>query len=53
MTLADDKAFVERVLKTANEYGWNGDFIEVAYFVEWLYRQYGIEFSNDLLNPVE
>jgi hypothetical protein len=34
-----DAAFADRLRELARKYGWEGDYIEVAQFVEWVYDQ--------------
>lgn len=38
-----DKQFADRLLQMANKYGWKGDYIEVARFVDWVFKDLGME----------
>lgn len=49
-----DKAFLDKLTNLAREYGWSGDHHEIAEFVMWCYKVYGlIPPSKKQLEPVE
>lgn len=36
-----DKEFLAKLVELAKTYGWLGDYIEVSYFVEWVFDEMG------------
>ena len=45
-------AFLEELLERARRYGWNGDYIEVARFVEDLHREAGIKLTHEAVGAL-
>ena len=45
------KEFLNELRRRAIKYGWNGDYTEVATFVKYLYKEAGIEITDEELEP--
>lgn len=45
------KAFLEELLERAKRFGWSGDYIEVARFVQDTFARAGIELTDEQVEP--
>jgi hypothetical protein len=43
--------FLEELRERASRYGWKGDFVEVARFVEELHQQSGVPLAESFFDP--
>jgi len=43
----NDSLFVERLVREAEAYGWEGDYIEIMSFVNHIQKKYGMPITQE------
>jgi hypothetical protein len=46
-------AFLQELRERARRYGWRGDYVEIAQFVQGLHDDAGVMFPEEFVDPYE